>query len=283
MIELNKVILGDCIEVMSSLPDSSVDLVFADPPFNIGIKYDNYDDKKNYDHYYSWSEEWIKETYRILKKSGSIYIAIGDEFAAEINLILKRIGFKFRNWIVWYYTFGQNQRKKFNRSHTHILYFTKDENSFTFNSDEIRIPSARQLVYNDKRAHPKGKVPDDVWEYSRVCGTFKERLGKHPCQMPENLLERIIKVSSNEGDIVLDPFGGTGTTAAVAKRLKRNYITMDISEKYVEVITKRLDGKIKEIKYKTDVFEFSQSLSLFDDRSEYPKQKLVTAKAKKKK
>ncbi|MBM4176436.1 MAG: site-specific DNA-methyltransferase [Ignavibacteria bacterium] len=283
MIELNKVILGDCIEVMSSLPDSSVDLVFADPPFNIGIKYDNYDDKKNYDHYYSWSEEWIKETYRILKKSGSIYIAIGDEFAAEINLILKRIGFKFRNWIVWYYTFGQNQRKKFNRSHTHILYFTKDENSFTFNSDEIRIPSARQLVYNDKRAHPKGKVPDDVWEYSRVCGTFKERLGKHPCQMPENLLERIIKVSSNEGDIVLDPFGGTGTTAAVAKRLKRNYITMDISEKYVEVITKRLVGKIKEIKCKTDVFEFSQSLSLFDDRSEYPKQKLVTAKAKKKK
>lgn len=283
MMELNKIILGDCIEVMSSLPANSIDLVFADPPFNIGIKYDNYNDKKNYDHYYSWSEEWINATYRILTKSGSIYIAIGDEFAAELNLILKKIGFNFRNWIVWYYTFGQNQRKKFNRSHTHILYFTKDENTFTFNSDEIRIPSARQLIYNDKRAHPRGKVPDDVWEYSRVCGTFKERLGKHPCQMPENLLERIIKVSSNEGDTVLDPFGGTGTTAAVAKRLKRNYITMDISEKYVDVITKRLDGKIKEIKYKTEGHDFSQSLSLFDERTEYPKQKISAIKAKKKK
>ncbi|MBU2447346.1 MAG: site-specific DNA-methyltransferase [Bacteroidetes bacterium] len=282
MMELNKIILGDCIEVMSSLPANSIDLVFADPPFNIGIKYDNYNDKKNYDHYYSWSEEWIKATYRILTKSGSIYIAIGDEFAAELNLILKKIGFNFRNWIVWYYTFGQNQRKKFNRSHTHILYFTKDESTFTFNSDEIRIPSARQLIYNDKRAHPRGKVPDDVWEYSRVCGTFKERLGKHPCQMPENLLERIIKVSSNEGDIVLDPFGGTGTTAAVAKRLKRNYITMDISEKYVDVITKRLDGKIKEIKYKTNIHEFSPPLSLFDVQPEYSKKVPLVKKKKKK-
>ncbi len=237
---INKVIEGDCIEVMKTIPDNSIDLIFADPPFNIGLKYDNYNDKRSYEDYYNWSANWISETYRILKKTGTIYIAIGDEFAAEINLILKKVGFNFRNWIIWYYTFGQNQRKKFNRSHTHILYFTKDKEKFIFNAQDVRIPSARQQIYHDKRAHPLGKVPDDVWEFARVCGSFKERLGDHPCQMPEALLERIIKTSSNIGDIVLDPFGGIGTTVSVAKKLKRNYITTEISKNCFDVIKKRL-------------------------------------------
>lgn len=135
--ELNKVYLGDCIKIMKSLPDSSIDLVFADPPFNIGLKYDNYIDTRSYKEYSSWSKEWIGETFRILKKSGSIYIAIGDEFAAEINIILKQTGFHYRNWIIWYYTFGQNQRKKFNRAHTHIFYFTKDKENFIFDNVSI--------------------------------------------------------------------------------------------------------------------------------------------------
>ncbi len=261
--ELNKIYLGDCIKIMQDLPNNSVDLVFADPPFNIGLKYDIYNDKKSYNDYFEWSEKWIRETYRILKNSGSIYIAIGDEFAAEINIILKKVGFNFRNWIIWYYTFGQNQRKKFNRAHTHILYFTKDNEKFTFNIDNIRVPSARQLVYNDKRAHPKGKSPDDVWEFSRVCGTFKERIGDHPCQMPESLLERIILASSNENDVILDPFGGTGTTAAVSKKLTRNYITMDISESYFEVITQRLNGNLQEIKRNGLVKNSTEIVSLF--------------------
>lgn len=246
--EVDKVYLGDCIGIMRTLPDKSIDLVFADPPFNIGIKYDVHDDNMSYEEYYSWSEKWIKEAYRLLKNDGTIYIAIGDEFTAEINIILKRTGFYFRNWIIWYYTFGQSQRKKFNRAHTHILYFTKSKERFTFNDRDVRVPSARQLIYKDKRANPLGKIPDDVWQFSRVCGTFKERLGKHPCQMPESLLERIIHVSSNEGDIVLDPFGGTGTTAAVAKKLRRHFVTMEISEEYYNLILKRLDGKVAEIK-----------------------------------
>lgn len=243
--ELDKVYLGDCIEIMKSFPDQSVDLVFADPPFNIGIKYDVHNDNLPYDDYYNWSEKWIKEIYRLLKKNGSVYIAIGDEFAAEINIILKKTGFYFRNWIIWYYTFGQNQKKKFNRSHTHILYFSKDKDNFIFNDKDIRIPSARQLIYNDKRANPLGKLPDDVWQFSRICGTFNERIPGHPCQMPENLIELILKTSSNEGSIVLDPFGGTGTTAFVAKKLKRKFITIEISKKYYNIILKRLEGKIE--------------------------------------
>lgn len=246
--DINKVYLGDCIEILKDLPDKSIDLFFADPPFNIGIKYDVHNDNMPYDEYYTWSEKWIKEAHRVLKNNGSIYIAIGDEFAAEINIILKKTGFYFRNWIIWYYTFGQNQRKKFNRAHTHILYFTKDKDIFTFNDKDIRIPSARQTIYKDKRANPLGKIPDDVWQFSRVCGTFNERINGHPCQMPEDILELIIRASSNEGDIVLDPFGGTGTTAAVAKRLNRNYITIEISELYNDIINKRLDGKINETK-----------------------------------
>ena len=225
-----------------------MDLIFADPPFNIGIKYDIYNDNMSYEEYYEWSNRWIKECYRILKRRGSIYIAIGDEFAGEISIILKKTGFYFRNWIIWYYTFGQNQRKKFNRAHTHILYFTKDKEHFVFNDKDIRIPSARQTVYRDKRANPIGKIPDDVWEFSRVCGTFKERIGHHPCQMPEDLLDRIIRTSSNIGDIVLDPFGGTGTTSAIAKKLGRKYITIEISKKYYDIILKRLNGRISEMK-----------------------------------
>ena len=239
--EVNKVYNADCIEVMREMQDASIDLIFADPPFNIGIKYHSYNDNLSYNEYSNWSGRWIEQCYRILKENGSIYIAIGDEFAAEINIFLKKTGFYFRNWLIWYYTFGQNQRKKFNRSHTHILYFTKSNTDFKFNSEDIKIPSARQLIYNDKRANPKGKVPDDVWDFPRVCGTFKERLGDHPCQMPEALLERVIKVSSNEGDIVLDPFGGTGTTAYVSKLLNRNYITIEKSEEYFNLILKRLN------------------------------------------
>lgn len=263
MMEVNKVYLGDCIEIMKTLPDKSIDLVFADPPFNIGIKYDVHNDNMSYEEYYNWSEKWIRETYRLLKNNGTIYIAIGDEFAAEINIILKRVGFYFRNWIIWYYTFGQNQRKKFNRAHTHILYFTKDKERFTFNDRNIRVPSARQLIYKDRRANPIGKIPDDVWQFSRVCGTFKERIKKHPCQMPEDLLKLIIKASSNERDLVLDPFGGTGTTATVAKRLKRNFITMEISKEYYNVILKRLDGKIAEIRRNKRV-EFEKQKTLFN-------------------
>ncbi|HEO64406.1 MAG TPA: site-specific DNA-methyltransferase, partial [Spirochaetes bacterium] len=183
----------------------------------------------------------------------------------EINILLKQTGFHFRNWIIWYYTFGQNQRKKFNRSHTHIFYFTKDKDkdNFVFNSDNIRVPSARQLVYHDKRAHPKGKVPDDVWQYSRVCGTFKERLGNHPCQMPQNLLERIVQTSSNVGDLVLDPFGGTGTTAKVAQSLNRKYISIEKSEEYYELILKRLKSDIQAIGTHDPIAEEQQGV-LFD-------------------
>lgn len=120
------------------------------------------------------------------------------------------------------------------------MYFTKNKKNFIFNFKDIRVPSARQLVYKDRRANPTGKLPDDVWQFSRVCGTFKERIKEQPNQMPEILLERIIKASSNEEDIVLDAFCGSGTTLVAAKKLNRKYIGIDNSKIAVKISRERL-------------------------------------------
>jgi site-specific DNA-methyltransferase (adenine-specific) len=202
----------------------------------------------------------MQAVYRALKPSGSFYLAIGDEYAADLAVIARRqLGFNMRNWIVWHYTFGQQTKQMFAKSHTHILYFTKNEQGFTFNPDAVRVASARQTTYGDKRANSKGKLPDDVWylrpqetpepffeadcdtwNVSRVCGTFKEREGWHGCQMPIGVLNRIILASSNRGDIVLDPFNGSGTTVISAALLGRNYVGIDQSDEYVDHARKRL-------------------------------------------
>jgi hypothetical protein len=160
---------------------------------------------------------------------------------AQLRLVGRDLGLELRNWIIWNYTFGQNTKTKFARAHTHILYFVKDKDNFVFNGRQVRFPSARHTEYNDKRADPWGRVPDDVWsDFPRVCGTFKERAGWHGCQMPEALLMRIIRASSNPGDVVLDPFAGSGTTPVTAAKLDRKYVGIDISESYVKHTRMRL-------------------------------------------
>ncbi len=255
----NKLIEGDCLEGMKQLADGSVDLVFADPPFNIGYHYDVYQDNLEDNEYLDWSRQWMEEVIRVLKDDGSFWLAIGDEYAAEMKVLMQRtLGMTCRSWVIWYYTFGVNCQKKFNRSHAHLFQMVKDPDNFTFNADAIRVPSARQLVYGDKRANPRGRLPDDTWilrpqdlpegfqpdddtwYFPRVAGTFKERSGFHGCQMPEQLLGRIIRISSNEEELVLDPFAGSGTTLAVACKLRRKYLGYEISTDYVKAIRQRL-------------------------------------------
>jgi len=253
----DEIVTGDCIEVLSGLPAGRADLVFADPPFNIGYEYDVYDDRRARGDYLAWTEKWLAAAVRILSPAGSLFLAIGDEFAAEHKVRLDALGLTLRNWIVWHYTFGVNCQKKFNRSHAHIFYYVRDPKRHTFNADEVRVPSARQTTYADRRANPVGKLPDDTWVLRpqesdshflpdgdtwyvpRVCGTFKERLA-HPCQMPEAVLERIIRVATNPGDLVLDPFAGSGTTVAVAKKLGRKYFGVELSDEYADAVRKRL-------------------------------------------
>ncbi len=238
---LNKIICGDCIEVLGGMSGPFADLIFADPPFNIGYKYDKYDDKVKGDKYIAWTREWMTACKKVLKPNGSFYIAIGDDYAADVKIIATRkLNLVMRNWIIWHYTFGQQTKNKFARAHTHIFYFVNDEKNFIFNDDTVRVISDRQKIYKDKRANPEGKMPDDVWdEYPRLCGTFDERIN-FPCQMPESLLARIIRASSSEGDWVLDPFSGSGTTVAVAHKLKRRFTGIEISGEYVNESEKRI-------------------------------------------
>ncbi len=266
MPETNQIIQGDSIRILNDGPEGWVDLVFADPPFNIGYLYHGYDDSRKTEDYLKFSEDWMRAVHRALKPTGSFYLAIGDEYAADLCVIARRtLGFNMRNWIIWHYTFGQQTKMKFAKSHTHLLYFTKDTKEFTFNADAIRVASARQTTYKDSRANPKGKVPDDTWylrpqeaaesgyfddasdtwNVSRVCGTFKEREGWHGCQMPIGVLDRIIKASSNPGDIVLDPFNGSGTTTVSAALLGRQYVGIDQSEEYVAYARKRLEHALE--------------------------------------
>ena len=252
---------GDCLEGLAKVKDGSVDLAFADPPFNIGYEYDIYNDKRDADQYLDWTRRWISEAARVLKPEGTLWLAIGDEFAAELKVIAHReVGLSLRNWVIWYYTFGVHCKRKFARSHAHLFYFVKDPKAFTFNDGEVRVPSARQLVYFDARADPKGRVPDDTWilrpqdvpegftgdgdtwYFPRVCGTFKERAGWHGCQMPEQLLGRIIRACSNPGDVVLDPFGGSGTTLVTAKKLDRRFLGFELSPEYAAQIQGRLEA-----------------------------------------
>src|SRR3954454_14586179 len=289
MPRVNEIIRGDCVEVLKAY-EGQVDLVFADPPFNIGYLYHNYDDQKDVAEYVDWSENWMRAVHAALKPSGSFYLAIGDEFAADLCYVARRmIGFHMRNWIIWHYTFGQQTKKMFAKSHTHILYFTKEKTdhgltNITFNADAIRVASARQTTYADARANPKGKLPDDTWylrpqeanylepgyrefvqtwskgngqplpeffdpagdtwNESRVCGTFKEREGWHGCQMPIGVLNRIITASSNPGDVVLDPFNGSGTTVVAAALMDRKYVGIDQSAEYVSYAKKRLESAL---------------------------------------
>jgi len=238
----NKIVCRDCIEVLSKVEEPFADLIFADPPFNIGYKYDKYYDRVKKKNYIAWTQAWMEACTKVLKPHGSFYIAIGDDYAAHVKLIAEdELGLTMRNWIIWHYTFGQQTKTKFARAHTHIFYFVADKKNFVFNDHAVRVPSDRQLTYGDKRANPAGKMPDDVWNgFVRVCGTFKERQGWHPCQMPESLLMRIVAVSSNPGDCVLDPFSGSGTTAAAACQLGRDYVGLDISEDYVANANERL-------------------------------------------
>lgn len=250
---LDKIITGDCLDVLGKLSSGCADLIVADPPYNIGYKYDHYHDSQKHEDYCAWSKKWMLACKRVLSAKGAIYVAIGDDYAAELRIISREIGLTLRNWIVWHYTFGQNTKKKFARSHIHIFYFVADGKKFTFNDDSIRVLSDRQKQYADARANPAGKIPDDTWViFPRVCGTFSER-ADGPNQLPEALVARIVRASSNPGDLVVDPFCGAGTTATVAAQLGRRYLSMDISAEYARKARLRVKKSLrKSSKYKLD-------------------------------
>ena len=235
-----RVIKGDVLEKFKFIPDESIDLICTDPPYNIGVDYGfgKHEDKRK--DYPEWCAEWIQQCSRVLSAKGSIWIVSGQEFGAHIDLEMQKYFF-IRNRITWYESFGAYCRNKFGRTSRPIFYGTKKKLGFTFNRSAVTVPSDRQLKYNDKRANPEGKVMGDVWDIARVCGTFKERIPGVPTQLPKALVTRIVKVSSNRGDTVLDPFCGSGTVLAVSKSLGRDSLGIEQNPEYVRIAEDRIE------------------------------------------
>lgn len=234
--------IGDCLDVLPTLERESVDLVVTDPPYNIGIDYGSgrkADRRSDYD---LWCGKWIYWCYRALKPHGSLWIISGQEHGADIDIAIQRTGMTMRNRITWHETFGVYCHNKFGRTSRPIYYAVKDAKRFTFNKAAVTVPSARQTKYGDRRAAAGGKIMGDVWQINRVCGTFKERVAGVPTQLPEELVSRIIAVSSNPGDVVLDPFAGSGTTLAVARSMGREAVGIELNPDYAAIARQRMEA-----------------------------------------
>lgn len=231
----NTLICGDAASIMGHLPDSSIALLIADPPYNLGKDYGNNQDARGWQEYEAFSRQWLAEAVRLLRPDGSLYVFMGVQFIARLFLLLQEeLGLHFNGWITWHYTQGMGRKSGFSPRHEDILYFTRSE-KFTFNLDAVRIPQK----YYRQRNNMTGANPGDVWHFSHVHYSNPER-EPHPTQKPEALLERIIKASSNPGDLVLDPFVGSGTTCRVAQALGRRWIGIDINPDYITMSQRRV-------------------------------------------
>jgi len=237
-----EIIAGDCLDVMATIEPGSVNLVFADPPYNVGVPYDVHNDRMEPAAYLAWCDRWICASVRTLAPDGSMWVLINDEWADEYGIMLRQAGLVRRSRVIWYETFGVNCTRKFNRTHRHLFHMVRDRGRFTFNRAAVSIPSARLAKYRDKRANPEGKILDDVWTIPRLAGTHSERIKAFPTQLPLALLRRIVGCSSNPGDLVADWFSGSGTTAAVCVESGRRFLGVELSANYADLSRKRLDG-----------------------------------------
>lgn len=274
----HKIYQGDAIEVLQNkIEDNSIDLIFVDPPYNIGKDFNGLKDKwKDDDDYLIWCYQWIDLLLKKLKNSGSLYIMTSTQFIPNFDIYL-RDKIKIISRIVWAYDSSGVQAKKYYGSmYEPILFCVKDKNSYTFNSDDILVEaktgSKRKLIdyrKNPPQPYNTKKVPGNVWDFPRVRYRMAE-YENHPTQKPVVLLERIIRASTNEGDVVLDPFSGTFTTSYVAKKLNRKSIGIEINEDYSKIGVRRvleqfkLNGEDLRPKPKTYQIENTQKQTLFE-------------------
>ena len=251
----NHIYLGDCIEVMNNQIDKeSIDLIFADPPYNLsgnGLKWENNKtggdwymvneewDKMTAPEYLSFTRKWVGASYRVLKNGGSLYISCTYHNIAEVIITLKQLDFRINNVITWQKTNAMPNmtRRVYTHSTEFVIWAVKGK-KWIFNYDALK------KLNPERQKDGSLKQMRDFWSLPLVQG--KERLkGKdgramHPTQKPEEMLKRIIVASSNKGDLVLDPFLGSGTTAVVAKQLGRNWIGIEVSDKYVKMSEQRI-------------------------------------------
>jgi site-specific DNA-methyltransferase (adenine-specific)/modification methylase len=253
----NKIYTGDCIKIMKEKIDrDSIDLIFADPPYNLsgnGLKWEGNKtggdwymvnekwDQMSPPEYLKFTRQWIGGCNQLLKKNGSIYIACSYHNIAEVMLSLKQLNFKINNVITWYKTNAMPNmtRRVFTHSTEFLVWAVKDKN-WVFNYEKIKE------INPEKQKNGKNKQMRDLWRLPLVQG--RERIrgedgrAVHPTQKPEEMLKRVILASSNEGDTVLDPFSGSGTTVFIAKKYNRNFIGIEKEKKYVKIAEERINA-----------------------------------------
>jgi DNA modification methylase len=237
-----QILVGDCIKQLQELEPASARLIFADPPYNIGVDYGRGAKADSLPEavYLTWCQKWLNACGRLLTDDGSLWVMINDDYADHFGLLLRHTGLHRRAWIKWYETFGVNCTNNFNRCSRHIFYCVKNPRRFVFNSDAVSRPSDRQLKYADKRAAPHGKLWDNVWCIPRLVENSKERLPDFPTQLPLDLLRPIIACASNPGDLVVDPFSGSGTTGAACVELQREFIGIERNKSFATLSERRL-------------------------------------------
>lgn len=253
--------LGNSIDWLKSLKEESIDLIFADPPYN--IKKADWDTFESQEQYIKFSMQWIEQAARVLKPTGSLFICGFSEILADLKHPASKL-FNSCRWIIWHYKNKANLGNDWGRSHESILHFRKNK-KFTFHIDSIRIPygdhtlkypnhpqadssqfgkrgSNHNWIPNPLGAKPKDvlEIPQDIIEVPTTCNGMHEKT-PHPTQKPEELLRKIILASSNENDIILDPFCGSGTTVVCAEQLKRRWVACDLSNEYLQWTIDRLE------------------------------------------
>lgn len=245
------IILADALNALESLPAQSVDLIFADPPYNIGKRFGDFVGRWPSDEAYAqWCQTWIERCVQLLAPHGSMYLMSSTQCMPYLDLLVRK-HLTIRSRIVWHYdSSGAQAKRHFGSMYEPILFATKHPKRYTFNAQDILVDaptgSKRKLI--DYRKTPPApyntqKVPGNVWSMPRVRYRMPE-YEKHPTQKPEALLERIVRASSNEADLVLDPFAGTFTTGAVAQRLGRRFVGIDRQRTYVEIGLERLGFEV---------------------------------------
>lgn len=248
---INKIIHGDCLKLFKCIPDNSVDITFADPPFNLKKNYSTYKDRLEFQEYLDWCEKWIYEMVRVTKPTGSIFLHNIPKWLTYYAIYLNKFAY-FKHWIAWDAPTAP-MGKSLQPAHYGILFYTKKERSAKIY--ELRHPHKRDRKgillkdYGGKKnsLHPFGPLVSDVWTDIHRIKHNKKR-DPHPCQLPIHLIDRIILMTTDEGDIVLDPFSGTGTTAISAKRLGRKFIGFELDKKYVEIAQQKIDKTLPNFK-----------------------------------
>lgn len=241
---------NESLKTLKKIPSSSIDLVITSPPYFLNKEYEKH--LTSFKEYSVFIEKIIKELVRVVKPSGAIFWNVGQTIINNEVIPLgalhypmfKKHDLILKNWIIWHYNGGPNTKNRLSGRYENLFWFIKNNNEYTFNLDSIRVPAKWHM---DPRVNPLGKNPTDVWNIFRVTNNSKERYG-HPAQFPEKLIDRIVKGFSNPGDLILDPFMGSGTTAVVSKRLNRKWIGIELDDKYCEQASRRYEDEMNKNK-----------------------------------